>query len=132
MYVEDEPRQSLSPRVVHLPPELEPKFEAFWKAYPSRGGYTNPKKAAKVSYLRAVTEGADPEILTKQALAYHKWCEIMGTTRTNLVAMASTWLNQTRWENDYTIGWHMLQSVKDQHERSAMEIRLEHWQRSQR
>jgi len=120
---------TLSPRSAPLPEELETPFAEFWKAYPSRGGHTNPKKAARVSYLRAVLAGADPTELTHQAAAYADWCKIRGVNRSGLVAMAATWLNQDRWEGDYSIGWHLLKDARTPEERQAMEVRLEEWER---
>ena len=99
-------------------------FNAFWKAYPSRGGYTNPKNTAKASYLRALRDGTDPETLTRQAHAYSVWCRVMGWERTRLVAMAATWLNQARWEADYTIGYHLVKDMDAGLEREAVIERI--------
>jgi hypothetical protein len=38
--------------------------------------------------------------------------------------MATTWLNQTRWQNDYTIGYGMLQGVPDGPERDLIIERI--------
>lgn len=76
--------------------ELAVEFEKFWDAYPKRPN--NPKQPAIKSYMKARKEGASAEIILAGAMAYAK-------TRINkepdYTAMAATWLNQKRWDDDY-------------------------------
>jgi hypothetical protein len=117
--------QSLSPVNADLPPELERPFAEFWEAYPRRGAYSNPKRAARVSYLRAVVrDHIDPETLTAQAKAYNVWCSVMCWTGTCFVAMAVTWLNQGRWEAEYTVGYDMVRHLPDGPERDLIIERI--------
>jgi hypothetical protein len=74
--------------------EVEAAFSEFWKAYPRRVG-DNPRKTAFASYQRAIAYGAVPETIlagTRRLAAKHP-------TPTPFVPMASTWLNQERWED---------------------------------
>jgi hypothetical protein len=73
---------------------VEDAFSEFWKAYPRRVG-DNPRKTAFASYQRAIAHGAVPETIlagTRRLAAKHP-------TPTPFVPMASTWLNQERWED---------------------------------
>lgn len=91
----------------HTEPSLEPSmnhknvsdedFEVFWKAYPKRDG-PNPKQPALNSWRRAVRK-ADAETIISSAKAYTKECEAKGIVKTQFVPMASTWLNQERWND---------------------------------
>jgi hypothetical protein len=76
--------------------ELTFDFEIFWAAYPKRS--SNPKQPALKSYLKARKEGASKEIILAGAMAYAK---TRAGKETEYTAMAATWLNQKRWEDDY-------------------------------
>ena len=76
--------------------ELTFDFEIFWAAYPKRP--SNPKQPALKSYLKARKEGATKEIILAGAMAYAK---TRAGKETEDTAMAATWLNQKRWEDDY-------------------------------
>lgn len=73
-------------------------FEAFWKAYPSRGSGGNPKAPAKTAFEKAVKSGADPAAIVAAAK------RLVGVDRSKVgtpyVPQATTWLNQRRWEDD--------------------------------
>ena len=74
---------------------MEP-FDRFWSLYPKRVG-SNPKAVARQKFLRAVASGVDAELIIAGAKAYTR--ELDKKVGTEFVAMASTWLNQRRWED---------------------------------
>src|SRR5271166_6432383 len=74
-------------------------FDRFWSVYPKRTG-GNPKSVARQKFDRAVKAGADPEHIIFGAKAYA--AEARKAVGTEFIAMASTWLNQRRWE-DYEL-----------------------------
>lgn len=76
--------------------ELIKDFDKFWEAYPKRSN--NPKMPALKGYLKARKEGASKEIILAGALAYAR---TRAGKETEYTAMATTWLNQKRWEDDY-------------------------------
>jgi hypothetical protein len=76
--------------------ELTFDFEIFWAAYPKRS--SNPKQPALKSYLKARKEGASKEIILAGVMAYAR---TRAGKDTEYTAMAATWLNQKRWEDDY-------------------------------
>lgn len=114
---------------VGLAPELTKLFDQFWEAYPSRGGHTNPKRKAAMEFARAVAADVDHTEIISGAQAYADWCRVRGIERTWYVREAHNWLKDDGWEGDYAIGWHLLNDVKDQADREAMEVRLEDWDR---
>lgn len=79
-----------------------PKFDEFWKAYPSRKG-DNPKSPARKLFEAFVKQGVDPDSIIlglKNATAKNR--DKVGT---EFIPMAETWLRQRRWEE------HINQSV---------------------
>lgn len=72
-------------------------FEAFWKAYPKRGG-ANPKHPAAKLFDRAVKSGVDPGAI----IAAAKRCAEVEHKRigTEFIPRATTWLSERRW-GDY-------------------------------
>ena len=74
-------------------------FDRFWAAYPKRYG-SNPKAPARAKFERFVRAGADPEAIIGGARAYAE--QESKNVGTPYIAMASTWLNQKRWE-DYAM-----------------------------
>lgn len=70
-------------------------FEAFWKAYPSRGKAANPKRPAWMAWERAVRRGATAADLIRLAPTAAP-AEKHGT---EYVPQATTWLNQDRWKD---------------------------------
>ena len=103
-----------------------PDFLAFWEAYPSRGASGNPKKLASDAYRRAQErDGVAPETILTGVQGYATWCRIRGWVKTPFVAQAVTWLNQSRWEADYTIGYNeMLKTITDEVEREDVSRRI--------
>lgn len=71
-------------------------FARFWSAYPKRLG-GNPKAPAQKKFMRLCAEGIDPESIIAGARAYAD--EQSKNIDTPYIAMASTWLNQRRWED---------------------------------
>lgn len=71
------------------------KFEAFWKAYPSRGRAPNPRKTASKAFNAAVSKGASPDELIRLAPTAAP-AEKHGS---EFVPQAATWLNQERWKD---------------------------------
>lgn len=90
----NQPKKAPPPKFDDL--ELKEEFVAFWDAYPKRPN--NPKQPALVAYLKARKAGTSKEVILAGAMAYAK-------TRLNkepeYTAMAATWLNQQRWDDDY-------------------------------
>lgn len=74
------------------------QFEIFWRAYPSRGSHSNPKKPARVKFEAAVKRGADPAAIVRGARAYAVHVEHDGVN-SRYVAQATTWLSQERWND---------------------------------
>ena len=73
-------------------------FEEWWKIYPRRKG-ANPKKPACQKWERAAKR-VGPEVLFEGAERYRTFCDKQNTTGTEFVAMATTWLNGERWNDD--------------------------------
>jgi hypothetical protein len=73
------------------------EFENFWRAYPSRGGHSNPKAPAKDKFVAAVRHGIDPSMIIGAAEKYAEFIARSGTIGKH-VAQATTWLGQKRWE----------------------------------
>jgi hypothetical protein len=78
--------------------ELASEFEEFWLAYPKRSPEANPKQPAKVKFLAAVKSGAKPEAIIAAAHIFTRRAKADGT-EPKFIPMATTWLNQRRWED---------------------------------
>lgn len=78
---------------------MDEKFEEFWRAYPKRDG-ANPKQPAQKKFGALVSGGVDPEAIIGGARAYAEAEQDKQDRR--FIAMASTWLNQRRWEDYYS------------------------------
>ncbi|WP_149113724.1 YdaU family protein [Limnoglobus roseus] len=73
------------------------EFEIFWSAYPDRAG---SKKEAFKSYTDSLKiEGVTNETIIRSVERYSRYLAATGYT----AAHATTWLNQHRWEGDYSI-----------------------------
>lgn len=83
--------------------KIEKTFEEFWQAYPKN---TGSKKKARESYERVIANGEESigiDALTNAVIqGARKYCAYISRTG-SLIAHASTWLNQERWETDYSI-----------------------------
>lgn len=75
-------------------PEDHPGFAAFWDAY---GHKVGSKAKARKSYTKALQHTDDGTILAATQ-AYRTYLDSTGS----LQAHATTWLNQHRWEDDYS------------------------------
>lgn len=71
-------------------------FEKFYLLYPRR---INKAQALK-TYAKAIKQGATDEQLINCALEYQQWCGRNGTAG-EYICHPATWLNPSRWENDY-------------------------------
>lgn len=71
------------------------EFLEFWSVYPPNDG---PKSTAYKSFIKAAKE-IEHETIIERAGQYANHCSQTGT----YIAHAATWLNQRRWEVDYSI-----------------------------
>ncbi len=69
----------------------------FWRAYPSRGRHSNPKKTARAKFEAALKRGVAAAVIIRGAENYAAIVESEGTNP-KYVAQATTWLNQDRWQ----------------------------------
>ena len=72
-------------------------FAEFWNLYPKKDG----RKNALQSYIKVRKNGTDKDAILSGLNAYVAQCERRGTEK-QYIAMASTWLNQERWDWDYS------------------------------
>jgi uncharacterized protein YdaU (DUF1376 family) len=77
----------------------EKDFNEFWKAYPHHAG--SKAEAAEI-FQKLITEGENHEKIIHGAEKYNEFC-ISNRTERQYIAHATTWLNQRRWESDYTV-----------------------------
>ena len=73
-----------------LTERTETLFEEFWKIYPRH----DAKKTAKAAFLKAI-KTTDPQLIIKGASQYASV-----PRDPKFVAMATTWLNQERWNDE--------------------------------
>ena len=84
----------------------EEGFEDFWKSYPPRSP-SSPKDLARKSWVRALNgyidrqskikyPPADPDAIVRGARGFFD--ATTGQHKTEFIPMASTWLNQRRWD----------------------------------
>ena len=77
------------------------EFEMLWKIYPRKQG---DKKKAYKSYAESrKKKEVTFEIVEKAINDYVLWLKAYGKFDTEYVALGSTWFNQKRWTNDYTV-----------------------------
>ena len=81
--------------------EYSSRFQAFWSVYPRRHG----KGEASDIFEELVEMGIDVGHLIEQAAAYGKWCKATERDQER-IAHPSTWLNQGRYDDDYTLPGH--------------------------
>jgi len=90
-------------------PERTLDFDNFWKTYPKKQGKMMATKAWNKISPNEVKKSAIMKGL-KAACATEQWTKEGG----KFIPMASTWLNQERWEDEYdTRGVQMTKSIKD-------------------
>lgn len=81
---------------------LAADFEKFWAAYPKRAPHSNPKHPAKLKYVNARRkQNVSHETLMT---AVNDYAASVSGKDPQHVAQAVTWLNQRRWEDDYSAG----------------------------
>jgi len=81
-----------------VPKGTDPEgFAEFWKAYPKRDG-DNPRKPAVRAYAKVIRDGADPAAILKAVRAHAADLQAKGKVGTEFVPLATTWLNQGRFE----------------------------------
>lgn len=81
-------------------------FEEFWAAYPRRPN--NPRKKALAAYKKARKNVSQKQLLT----AVNEYATYMAGEDSKFVAMASTWLNDERWNCDYSRGAKVIDAYK--------------------
>lgn len=80
------------------------RFEAFRRAYPSRGNASNPWTPARALFDQAVRNGADPQAMIDGAVGYAVALAKTGDAGTKFVAQAKTFIRQRRWEQHQALG----------------------------
>lgn len=81
--------------------DFEKEFEEFWDSTPSRGKHPNPKKPAKLAFIRQRKAGVPAEAIIEGVRRYWQWLYDTGgldPDRQVYIPQAVTWLNQERWE----------------------------------
>jgi hypothetical protein len=76
-------------------------FEAFWKAYPKK----KAKEKARQVFQKLLSKAKNKEILAEQimkGLELYNQDIIQKQTKEEFIAHATSWLNQARWEDEYT------------------------------
>ena len=91
---------TLSSEPITEPILVDEGFEEFWQAYPKRSPHPNPKHPAKLKYVNArKVHNVSHETLMTAVKAY---AASVAKKDREMIAQAQTWLNQRRWEDDYT------------------------------
>ena len=96
--------QSEEPIIETISPDSE--FEEFWAAYPKRPN--NPRKKAMAAYRKARKNVSQKQLLTSVGL----YTAYMQGENPKFVAMASTWLNDERWNCDYSESAEVIKAYK--------------------
>jgi hypothetical protein len=81
-------------------------FEEFWAAYPKRPN--NPRKKAMAAYVKARKNVSQKQLLDSVRL----YAAYMAGENPKFIAMSSTWLNDERWNCDYSKGADVISSHK--------------------
>jgi hypothetical protein len=76
-------------------------FDEFWKAYPVRLGDRGKKLASKA--YKAATKRSSKQTILQGAIAYADFCNSEKRTGTPYVKLASSWLNQDGWSENYEV-----------------------------
>lgn len=98
---------------------LDEAWERWWQTYPKRKG-SNPKSKAREKWERAQRDhGVSPEELQGAAEKFRAFHDAEGTAGTRFVPMATTWLNQRRWEDELELddgdGNSWIDDLTDEH-----------------
>ena len=93
-----------APRTARAPKaqDLKPDFEAFWTALPAESRLNVSKKKALESYQRARSKASHEQIMAGVQSMRHQWEHRVDGAFVPRPPMATTWLNQERWEADYS------------------------------
>jgi hypothetical protein len=75
------------------------EFLNFWNLYPRKDG---SKQEAFQIYIKAINKGVGHEIIERGVRGYANFVRAERTEQRH-IAHATTWLNQGRWDSDYTI-----------------------------
>ncbi len=75
--------------------DVTSSFDAFWEIVPRKTG----KGAARKSYAKAITNGANPDTIHTAMLDHREWAHRPGQDP-QFVPLPSTWLNQERWDDE--------------------------------
>lgn len=96
-----EKEENIPPSILtDTPPKgdaFEEDFSEFWNLYPRKDG----RKDALKSYARARKNGATKEVILSGVKAFVEQCKVQKTER-RFIPLPTTWLNQERWDFDYT------------------------------
>lgn len=90
---------------------FEERFEIFWKAYP-RERRTGKGNARKIFVKLAPSEELLNQMLSALELA--KQCDQWTKDNGRYIPMPATWLNQSRWEDEYFVSPVQQQNVAQQ------------------
>jgi len=71
-------------------------FDAFWQAYPHRGGAKKGRKIAVVRYAAAIKAGTPPAVILAGAERYRSDRQVLS----GYAKDPTTWLNQKCWADD--------------------------------
>ena len=93
----DTPRTIIKNHHIEPSLSLDAQFDEFWSAYPKRPG--NPKAKARGKYKSLRKQKVSHETIVNAA---RKYAELRRGENPRFTAMAVTWLNQWRFEDDYT------------------------------
>jgi tRNA(Ser,Leu) C12 N-acetylase TAN1 len=85
---------------------FDAEFEEFWAAYPKRPN--NPRKKAMAAYKKARKTTSQEKLLTSVG----EYFAYMQGENPKFVAMASTWLNDERWNCDYSESAEVIKAYK--------------------
>lgn len=78
-------------------------FNILWAEYPKRAG-GNSKPDAFTQWVQRVNEGVTPEDLLAGVMRYRRYCDATGTTGTQYVKQAATFLGKgEHWKDEYKI-----------------------------
>ncbi len=75
---------------------VDQQFDVFWRAYPSRGRHSNPRKPARAKFEAALKRGTVTADIIRGAENFAAYVEREGTDP-KFVPQAKTWLNEERW-----------------------------------
>lgn len=78
--------------------QLKSEFDSIWKMYPRKVS----KSVAFRSYIKARMENVDFEAIKSGVERYANYCKL-NKIESSFIAHGSTWFNQHRWEDEYSV-----------------------------